>query len=262
MNDNLIVLVGSGVLTNDPCGQEILAAAIEERGFKVERVFNEHPRDQYVEFNGRYFRKEDYGKHAEGRMIQSGLDYLLVSENAFVVSDLFSLEDATTETLNREAYREWTKQKMEKLYGTRVHVIPSQPFRPQGTDGHLDYSVFLSPLSKLLVQDVGSKRKTDVSNASVIEKLHLISHIDTFYPHYGVPVNAVALPDGDQDVVFYDLRARELGKILRENDIESIPLFFPTIVGIVQPPLIHCATNIYDKRHGVTSNFLLEYDYQ
>ncbi len=263
MDNNLVVVVGSGVFTTSPLpGQDILATAITDRGFTVEKVFKEHPRDIYVHNKGKHFRKKEHGKHAEGGMVLEGIDYLLISENAFVESDDFSLEDAKAGRIDREAYRKWTKQKTEALYGTRVHVIRSKEFMPQGTEGHLDYPLLLLPHSGILLIDDGKANKTieeeTLQEAVRTEDLEVIHHFDPSYHFCGKPLNALVLSDEGRDVVFYDRNARRLGQILERHGVEAIPINFPPFSQAYALPLIHCSVNTYSKNGDVTIDFLLE----
>ena len=263
MDNNLVVVVGSGVFTTSPLpGQDILATAIENRGFNVEKVFREHPRDIYVHNKGRYFRKKDHGKHAEGGMILEGIDYLLISENAFVESEWFSLEDAKTGRIDREAYREWTKQRTEALYGTRVYVLRSKQFMPQGTEGHLDYPLLLLPHSRILLIDDGEANKTIEEEAlqEVVrtEDLEVIHHFDPSYHSCGKPLNALVLSDKGRDVVFHDRNARQLGRLLERKGVEAISVDFPPFSQAYALPFIHCSVNTYTKDVAVTIDFLLE----
>ncbi|GEM_PF-6470698 len=263
MDNNIVTVVGNGVFTTNLFpGQEVLAKAITDRGFNVEKIESEHPRDAYVHFKDKHLRKKEHGKHAEGGMILTGTDYLLVSENAFVASDSFPLEDAIAGRLDREAYRTWTKQRMEALYQARVHVIESETFLPQGSEGHLDYSLLLLPHAGILIIDDGIANKTvteeAVQEAVRTEKLEVMHHGDPLYPDFGHPVNALVLSDGDKDVVFYDRNAKGLGRSLRYAGVESIPINFPSFSQIYGVPLIHCSTNTYHKSQGISIDFLVE----
>jgi hypothetical protein len=269
--ENLIVLVGNGMNEEN---QEIIADVLTVQGIASELIHatsdDDHgrknwPRDGYVHHGGNYYRTADYGKISEGGCVLDGGDYMIVSDCAYKNPSTWRENEFGNRRMDEDirTVRSVVKQQWERLYGTRVHVVHgnTNKARPLHTLGHIDFFSLLLPHSRKLIVDeyYGRDALLDGSfeASAAAEGLELVPFNGGEYWRGYHPLNALVLPIGGTDVVFYEDRNDRLQRFI--SDLGAIPIPVPT-VGVRNRLSggIRCVTNTKSKVAPVDSNYLLE----
>lgn len=247
------ILVGKGF---DPerGGQKDIASALRSRGHFVREIDYDWPRNEYVYFNGKYFfeRNNEFESFLKGNvfgnggMVQTGDDFLIVSDAAFKYDSFKNKVDAKMLEKDKEYYEESKKlisESGEKKYGSRVHVAPTWE-----ANGDIDMYTLLLPKSKILFYDksFGNGANKDNGYNILAEKENLkFVELDGKKSEAWYPLNSLVLSRGENDLIVLDKNSKSLIKVLDREGIDFIPVDFPQR----QYPAgkINCQTNVFKK---------------
>lgn len=109
--------------------------------------------------------------------------------------------------------------------------------------GDLDFFALLLPSSRLLILDTyfgeGIIDDKSYETAAEAENLRVIRFDGKGNGYY--PLNGLVITRTDGDVVFYDKRAKDLGRLLSDEGIAAVPVNLPDDCALGK---IRCATNV------------------
>jgi hypothetical protein len=244
MIDDLVVIVGVG-----QGGQDEIIKALTKAEINSARALIEWPRDEYVYFNGHYFRhnrREVPDYFDVGGLIRAGRDFLIISEKI-----IESFLDKPALKWKRKA--ELIIERASKYYSnSRVYVAPEG----WASEGHIDLFCLLCPGSKLLVLDpfhrpdlgfeeLKSADYTVFEQIAEKEGLKLIKY-NSCQDRVFYGMNACVLPGSDNsDIVVLDKKSKGLIKILNDHGVKTIGVNMPKIPISKIEGKINCQTNIY-----------------
>jgi hypothetical protein len=249
---NLGILVGYGFDFNLG-GQKNICSALRSRGYSAIEINESWPRDEYVFFKEKYIPVGEDGcsgnVFGEGGNIQTGKEFLLVSDNAFYFDKIKSKVDFDKLRKDKKYYnlaKNVIIEEGKKYHNSRIHVAPTGDFHGELAQGHIDLFTLLLPNKKILIFDkhFGKDANLDKDYNLISEKESLeFVEYDGSQDGIWYPLNSLVLPDCGRDVVVIDSKAKSLQRLLDKKGVGSIPVDMPQ--KSYPAGKINCQTNVF-----------------